>query len=608
MTLSIEESKTDYATPLQDFAVLGDGRSVAVVGRDGSIDWWCVPNLDSPPLFDKILNGVDGGCFALTPIEPYAVQRRYRDNSNVLETTFTTATGVARLVESMNSGLAGRLPWNELARRVEGLSGSMSFRLTLILGARFGEAEPLLERGPPGWVFSAGPLLGVLLAPQDLAVLEASAQTLLATITVHAGNRSVLALVVGENEPLAVPRVTDIDERIDVSDEAWRRWAESLRFEGDYDGAVRRSALALKLLLFSPSGAIAAAATTSLPERIGGSKNWDYRYAWIRDAAFTMDAFLNLGLTQECKAAFTWLSHQVAKSGAKVCYTLWGEKVPAVDKLALPGYRNSRPVVVGNAAGSQHQHGIYADLLEVAVLFVRAGHLIDRATADTLAGVADECASRWKKKDSGIWELSDLQHYTLSKISAWQALDRAAHLAHQGVLPAKHRDHWLAQRDAIATWVDENCWSEARQAYTFYAGTDRLDASLARAALVDFGPPGRLHATCDTLRRELGCGPLMYRYTGSDKEEGAFLACSFWLVEAYAHLGRQADAVALMHDLLERVEGGVGILSEMVNPTTGDYLGNLPQGLSHLGLINAACALARHAQADAEAEHAGERP
>ena len=158
-----------------------------------------------------------------------------------------------------------------------------------------------------------------------------------------------------------------------------------------------------------------------------------------------------------------------------------------------------------------------------------------------------------RRRTPGIWELSDLQHYTLSKISAWQALDRAAHLAHKGVLPAKHRDHWLAQRDAIATWVDENCWSEARQAYTFYAGTERLDASLARAALIDFGPPARLHATCDTLRRELGRGPLMYRYTGSDKEEGAFLACSFWLVEAYAHLGRQADAVALMQDLLERV-------------------------------------------------------
>ena len=580
---------------LKDVAALGDGRSVAIIGPGGALVWWCVPDLDHPPLFDQLLDPVEGGHFTIAPADAFEGQQQYRANSNVLETRFVTATGSAKLTESMNSGSAGRLPWCELARRVDGVEGRTTFRMECTLGMWDGAVSPAWRRDGTRWIFSAGDVEGALLTTQALRDVAVDARRLSATFSVERGERVLFAIVAGRDQPLIMPDLNEIDDRIDMSDAAWRLWSQQMRYEGDYSAAVRRSALALKLLLFSPSGAIAAAATSSLPERIGGNKNWDYRYAWIRDAAFTLDAFQKLGFLQECAAAFAWLIGQVAASGARVCYTLRGEMVPPVRELGLPGYRASRPVVVGNAATDQHQHGIYADLIEMAVLLVHAGHRLDERTARTLELVADECAARWREKDSGIWELSDLQHYTLSKISAWQALDRAIRLAREGHIDAKSIGLWTVQRDNVAAWVAENCWCESKQAYSFYAGTDRLDASLARAVLVGFGPPAKLHLTCDAIRRELARGALVYRYSGSEEQEGAFLACSFWLVEALSHLGRRDEASALMADTIAGLDGGARILSEMIDVSTGAFLGNLPQGLSHLSLINAACALHQNA-------------
>ena len=401
----------------------------------------------------------------------------------------------------------------------------------------------------------------------------------------------MLAVLAGEDEPLGVPPIADVDARIDLSDGAWRTWAEGLHYDGRHREAVRRSALALKLLLFSPSGAIAAAATTSMPERVGGDKNFDYRYAWVRDAGYTVNAFLRLGVVPESKAAFTWLIHRLGETGARVCYTLAGGPVPDVETLDLPGYRGSRPVVTGNAATRQHQHGIYGDIFETAALFVSGGNVLDQRSAAILSALADECADRWRQKDSGIWELPEPQHYTVSKVSAWQALARAVQLAENHHLPSTCVPRWTRERDRIAAWIDEHCWSDAKRAYTLHAGTDRLDAALVLAARFGFDGAERLSATCDAIRRELGRGPFLHRYTGAEHEEGAFLACSFWLVEAYASLGRRDEAVALMNAVLDALAGGTGILSEMVDPGTGAFLGNLPQWLTHLGLIHAACTL-----------------
>lgn len=578
--------------PIQDYAALGDGRSVALIAPDGSTDWWCVPNLDSPAMFDRLLQR-DGGAFVLRPEDAFTAERHYRPDSNVLETRIETATGAARLVESLNSSLAGRLPWTEFARRIECVSGTVRFRLRIRLGTFGDSVSPWLQPNPNGCIFHVGTVLGLLRLSGNFQLLHEADDDIEAVVTLAEGERAVAAILAGDDEPLGVPPIEEIDRRIDTSDQAWREWAAGLRYDGPHREAVRRSALALKLLLYSPSGAIAAAATTSLPERIGGDKNWDYRYAWIRDTAYVVDAFLRTGAVPEAKAAFAWLMQRLADEGPKVLYSLTGGTVPPQTELdAIEGHRGARPVVVGNQARDQHQHGIYGDIFETASLFVGLGNVLDLKSGRLLAALADQCADRWRQKDAGLWELTEPQHYTMSKISCWQALARAAELARRNHIPADCLPRWERERDRIAAWIDRNCWSETRQAYTFYAGSDDLDASIALAVRFDFDGKERLSATMDAILAELGAGPFLYRYSGAAKEEGTFLACTFWMVEALCLLGREAEATARFDAVLAALPPNTGTLAEMIDPKTGDQLGNTPQGLSHLALVHAACTLA----------------
>ncbi|WP_375272518.1 trehalase-like domain-containing protein, partial [Sphingomonas sp.] len=278
--------RIDGYLPLEQYGALGDGRSVALSGSDGSIDWWCVPNMDSAPLFDRLLDAENGGRFVLQPREPFTVERRYRDGSNVLDTVFTTASGRARLTESMNSGTAGRLPWAELARRVEGLEGRVRFDLVMRLGRRGDTVNPYHSTIGEHIVFHVERVLG-LFVHDDLLTCDWADEGITGELTVGPGERCTVAIVAGRDEPLVAPDIRQIDERIDVSDQEWRDWCARVSYSGADRDTFLRSALALKLLLYSPSGAIAAAATTSVPEGIGGEKNWDYRYAWIRDAGYT---------------------------------------------------------------------------------------------------------------------------------------------------------------------------------------------------------------------------------------------------------------------------------------------------------------------------------
>ncbi len=576
---------------------MGDGKSLALIAPDGAVVWWCVPNLDSPPLFDSLLDASGGGFFTLQPIEGFRVDRHYRANSNVLETTFTTASGAVRVTEAMNSTLAGRLPWCELARRIEGVSGTVRMRARLVFGTRAETVSPWIQENRNGTIFHVGPVLGMVRASSNLRTMEESDRSITLEGTFHAGEHGLIAIVAGEAQPLGVPDVEDINTRIDLGDEAWQGWAKGLRYEGPYREHLVRSALALKLLLFSPSGAIAAAGTTSLPERIGGKRNYDYRYAWVRDAAYTLDAFLRLNQIPEAQAALAWLVARLGEEGVKVCYCLDGSPVPTVTPLTLPGYQGSQPVVTGNSAGAQHQHGVYGDIFQAASLFVQGGSVLDQSTASILSKIADECADRWHQKDSGLWELEELEHYTMSKISCWQALYRAVQLAEMGHLPSTCIPRWSRERDRIEVWVNEHCWSEKKQAYTFYAGSDRLDASLTLAAYFGFTQKERLSLTCTALQKDLQHGPWVYRYSGAEKQEGAFLTCTFWLAIALAKLGRQDEATSLMDEAFARLPAGVGILSEMIDVKTGDALGNLPQGLSHLAVVHALLSIYQDGQA-----------
>jgi GH15 family glucan-1,4-alpha-glucosidase len=577
--------------PIEAYAAIGEGRSVALSGADGSIDWWCCPNLDSPPLFDRLLSPEEGGYCAITPDAPFTATIGYRTGSNVHETVFTTATGRARLVESLNSGPAGRLPWAELARRIEGIEGSVRFRVAMVFGTRGDTAAPYLSSNSNGTAFHVAGLMGLFRTSDGVHIEAESDHAISGHVTVAAGQREVVAIVAAENEPLVVAPIAEIDGRIDVSCQEWRDWTERLAYGGRYPEQVQRSALALKLLLYSPTGAIAAAATSSLPEGIGGSKNYDYRYAWIRDTGYIIKAFLRLGAQAEANAALSWLMRHIGEHGAQVLYTLHGERVPGETEIDLPGYRGSRPVRTGNAAADQHQHGIYGDIFETAARFVAGGNMLDLRTGALLAELADRCAESWKLKDSGIWELPDAEHYTGSKISCWQALARAVELADGGHLPGNCRDRWARVRDRIAEWIDAHCWSDSAQAYVMHPGTEKLDASLALAVRVRFGKPERLAATCRAIARELGRGPYHYRYTGAEVEEGCFLACTFWLAEAQALLGEQAEAERTFEAVVTALDRNSGTYAEMADPETGTYLGNLPQGLTHLALIQAAATL-----------------
>jgi GH15 family glucan-1,4-alpha-glucosidase len=583
-------ARLDGELPLDQYAATGDGRSVAIIGADGSIDWWCVPHMDSTPLFDRLLDPWDGGRFSVTPVGAFEVTRAYRPDSNVLEQTFTTSTGRARLTDCLNSGISGRLPWSELARRVEGLEGTVEFRIEMRPGRRLGRANPWREDSPHGDVMHIDGVIAAFRATEDVKHETRDDRQVICSLVTSPGSRSVMAVLASADEPLILPPLADIDARIDRSSASWQEWARNLKIESPYASAMRRSALALKLLLFSPSGATAAAATSSLPERLGGDKNYDYRYAWVRDVAYTIKAFLRVGATEEAKAAFSWLIGTIRRHGMplRTMYRLDGDVAPDEESLDVPGYRGSRQVLLGNRARDQLQLGTFGDVLETAALFVENGHVLDLLTRRLLGELVDRCADMWMQKDAGIWELEQVEHYTMSKMGCWTALDRGVVLAEKRQVDTQHIDRWRRERDRIRDWVDTNCWSDAKQSYTMYPGTERLDAAILLATRFGFERRDRLAATRDAVVRELTDGPLVYRYSGMEAEEGTFTACGFWLVEAFALLGDAASARRQMDGMLERCAGNLGLLTEEVDAKTGEMLGNLPQALSHLALIHAA--------------------
>lgn len=583
--------------PLRSYAAVGDGRTVALIAADGSIDWLCSPDMDSPAVFGAVLDAASQGLFALAPVAPSDMTRRYVPGTNVLESTYRTSTGTVRVTDAMTLPGAGLCPQREMARAVEGVSGTV--RMAWTVKPRFGFGAGPTRIGLRGGVPVATRGADALaVCSWGVGAATITSDSIGGSFDARAGTEMLFALAFAHQEPLVIPGREQVESRLLGTATWWRAWSAGLSPVTTWSESVVRSALALRLLVHAPSGAIAAAATTSLPEVLGGERNWDYRYCWVRDSAFVLGALLRLGQVQEADAFFWWLmaASQLTHPRLRVLYRLDGGSRARERTLPLSGYRNSRPVRVGNGASEQVQLDVYGDLLQAAWLYGLAGRPIDADIGRRLAEIADLVCRIWSQPDAGLWEVrsSPLQ-FTQSKMMCCIALDRAMDLARRGVIPSDHQDAWRREADAVRAFIEERCWSVEVGSYVRSAGSSDLDASLLLGVLFRYGDVrgSRMLATVEAIRQHLSDGPFVHRYSGEDGlggQEGAFLTCSFWLVEALAVQGRRAEASALMTRLVG-LANDVGLYAEEIDPAGGAFLGNMPQALTHLGLIHAALAL-----------------
>lgn len=580
----------DGYVDLRSYAAIGDGRTVALVAEDGGIDWLPLPDLDSLPVFARLLDGEDGGHLSLAPIGEWTVARAYVEGTNVLQSLYTTPTGRVRVTDSMNLGATGRLPWGELCRFVEGLDGEVEMAWCVSPGSGLNAYSSWAEDTGNGAVLRVDAVTMAVRAV-DVGDTTFEDREVSGRFRTSAGSEHLLALLSSQGEPLRMPSTAWIRRNLDHTVQHWRNWSEQFTYDGPWREQTLRSALILKLLAHEPSGAVAAAATTSLPESAAGGKNWDYRMAWLRDATYSLHCLIALGEFEDVHAHVSWLLRVARRQqpDLPVLSRLNGHQPDGLVRHDVPGWRGIGPVVSGNGAAGQLQLGVYGDIFDLVHQYVLDGNVLDIETARFLAGVADHTCDLWRQRDAGMWELEERRHYTSSKMACWQALECAVQLAEGGHIPGQ-LDRWRREADRIRAWIDEHCWSTERQAYVWYPGTDQLDASVLLHAASGFDSGERMSSTIDAILAELSDGPLLYRYSGVAAEEKAFLACSFWAANALGAVGRGKEGV----DLLERtlaLGNDVGVWTEMVDPADGSFWGNLPQALSHLAFMTAALTL-----------------
>jgi GH15 family glucan-1,4-alpha-glucosidase len=585
--------------PIEDYGLLGDTRTAALVSSDGAIDWLCAPRFDGDPLFGRLLGGPEAGSFRLGPTSPSrVVRRRYLPGSATLETVWETDGGRLVLTEGMVAEVTGKLlPTTLLVRRLSAQGGPLQAQIEF--DARLGE-----RRRPPRSTYR-----GAVLVCQwgSLAVAVQTAPRLrlepghLQQITVSPERPVTVVVAVASREPLIHVDPEAAWHTLVEDQRRWQTWSDGIDYQLPQRDAVVRSLLTLRLLTYSPSGAPVAAPTTSLPEHPGGVRNWDYRFAWPRDASIGIGAFLGVGKTQEARLFMAWLLHatRLDRPRLPVLLTLHGKHPPAERELAgWPGYAGSRPVRVGNDAADQHQLDGYGWVLDAAWLLTRAGERLYSETWRAMRGFADRVAQRWSEPDAGIWEIrGDAAHHVHSKLMAWLALDRALRIAAELGASHRRRQRWRTQRDAIAAELTSRGFDANKGTYTRSYGSSDLDAAVLVLPLLGIEPPDspRVHGTIDAIRRELrASGPLLYRYPpgqdGLPGTEGAFLPCSFWLAQALAKTGRRTEASELLAELVA-LASPLGLYAEEMDPISRHHLGNYPQALTHAALVQAALAL-----------------
>jgi GH15 family glucan-1,4-alpha-glucosidase len=600
--------RLDSYPPIGDYALIGDCRTAALVSKAGSLDWLCLPRFDSPAVFSALLDSRIGGQFYIRPRGAFSVTRRYVGRTNVLETTFHASDGVLRLTDSMSvADMDERRRElrveHEILRRVECLEGEMEVVVGCDPRPFFGrERARLQNRGKLGFAFEAGPQVLILQSEIPLHA-DGRGRGVEGYERLRCGERRFVSLTAESGDPAAIPPLgLWAEARLARSLAWWETWAARCRYDGPYPEAVLRSILMLKLLTYAPSGAVIAAPTTSLPEAIGGPRNWDYRFCWLRDASWTLTAFFDLGYQEEGKAFLSWLLYatRLRHPELGVLYDVHGES--RIAEYALPdldGYRGSRPVRVGNGASGQLQLDVYGELVESAAEFVQRGGQLDHPQGRLLSALGVTTCRLWREPDQGIWEKrSGRFHHTFSKMMTWVALDRLLLLERQGRLAtAVPRELFLREREAIRQAIETEGWSDRLRSYVDVFGEEGADASLLLLGVYGFVDPcsARFRSTFARIDRELGSHGLLYRYLpGTDGiagGESAFAICSFWAVEVLARMGEVEKAMERFSKILS-YGNDVGLFAEQIAPTTGEALGNFPQAFSHVGLINAALTLA----------------
>jgi GH15 family glucan-1,4-alpha-glucosidase len=593
--------------PIEDYAVIGDTETAALVSRDGSIDWLCLPRFDSGACLSSLLGDEGNGRWQIAPQGgPKRVRRQYRPGTLVLETEMEADGGTVRLVDLMPIRGSGGGDNADVVRIVEGVSGRVAMRMDLTIRFDYGHLVPWVTRLDGRLQAVGGPDALTLGTPighhgEDLSTV--------AEFTVSEGESVPFVLTWHPSHQKPPPDV-EVEQAVEDTEKWWREWTDANSYDGDWEEAVDRSLITLKALTYAPTGGIVAAPTTSLPEEIGGSRNWDYRFVWLRDATFTLDTLMMAGHQKEALAWRDWLLRAVAgdPEDLQIMYGVAGERrLPEVELDWLAGYEGSRPVRVGNAAHQQLQVDVYGELMDAIYVARRMGMDHEETIWDLQQLLLENLEGKWSRPDHGLWEVrGEPQHFTHSRLMSWVAFDRAVKCIEQWDFEGP-ADHWRALREEIRAEIQDQGYDSDRNTFTQYYGSRALDAALLLIPQVGFLPPTdeRVLGTIDAVARELAIDDcLIRRYDTGDTddglpgEEGAFLLCSFWMVDALALAGRREEARRRFETLLD-LRNDVGLLAEEYDPSSKRLLGNFPQAFSHLALIDSAYNLAEEARGPA---------
>jgi GH15 family glucan-1,4-alpha-glucosidase len=606
---------------LSDYALIGNSCSAALVSKAGSIDWCCLPQFDSASIFASLLDREKGGFFSIAPVTNFKSSQKYLPDTNVVETYFKSEDGIVRMLDAYSVSNEedkkySLSPEHEILRVVEGISGTVRMKIEYVPRPFYGKIIPRLkDRKKLGihlcWKDHIFTLLSSL-EPGQLQISPENQSNVVSEFSLSAGERVIFSLSYSNSAPAVLPELKTTGwKRMETTINYWKEWINRCQYSGLYENEVRRSALALKLLTHAPSGAIIAAPTTSLPEEIGGVRNWDYRYCWLRDASFTVNVLISLGYEEEAHAYMNWILHatNLTRPKLQVVYSVYGHTTLKEISLEwLAGYRNSIPVRIGNGAASQFQLDLYGEVLDAVYVYSKLIKEFDLSTKKFVLDLGEAICELWDKPDNGIWEVrSSPLHHTHSKAMAWVGLDRIIKLANKYNWKEIPLEKYNKIAENIREQIETFGYNENMKSYSREFRGDTLDASLLTISLMGYCnvKSVRMISTCELILERLSKNKMVFRYLNDDDglpgDEGSFGICNFWLAENFARSGKLKEAIEIFEAMLKHASP-TGLFSEEIDLNNYELLGNYPQGFTHIGLINAAIAINNAVQKGVYAE------